>query len=81
RPAADSRNGPIDEGTTMVKPGTTATLEARYQNSSGRAAGYLPRFVGGRRLPVLPLRCGLPPLEHADDGAPVFVNGRIATAK
>ncbi|MFC5143127.1 phosphatidylserine decarboxylase family protein [Streptomyces aureoversilis] len=40
---AAPRNGPIDEGTTMVRPGTAATLEARYQNSFGRAAGYLPR--------------------------------------
>ncbi|PSJ24306.1 phosphatidylserine decarboxylase [Streptosporangium nondiastaticum] len=34
--------GPIDEGTTMVKPITAAALEARYQSSFGRAAGYLP---------------------------------------
>ncbi|WP_424888552.1 phosphatidylserine decarboxylase family protein [Streptomyces sp. XH2] len=27
----------------MVKPGPAAALEARYQNSFGRAAGYLPR--------------------------------------
>ncbi|MCF3101277.1 phosphatidylserine decarboxylase family protein [Streptomyces roseoverticillatus] len=27
----------------MVKPGPAAAIEARYQNSFGRAAGYLPR--------------------------------------